>query len=329
MKRFVLILASVLMLSLPCFGATGDVNHADGVDLKDVIQALRVTAGIPLLSADIFTDADVNGDKKIGLEEAIYGLQVAAQLRGGSTGGDFSNSLGMTFKLVPAGMFMMGSLSTTDPNAKGYEMPQHQVNISRSFYMQTTEVTQGQWKAVMGVNPSYFSTCGDNCPVEKVSWDDVQVFITKMNQRGEGTYRLPTEAEWEYAARAGSTTAFAKGDITQPYCSPVDATLDAIGWYCGNAGSQTHPVQGKQANVYGLYDMHGNVWELVEDDWHSNYTSAPTNGSAWVNSPRGSYRVVRGGSWDFFSQTCRSANRSSSSPGYRGSSVGFRLVREP
>ena len=126
MKQFVLILICMLLLGLPCLGATpGDVNHADGVDLKDVIQALRVTAGIPL-PTDIFTDADVNGDKKIGLEEAIYGLQVVAQLRGGSTGGDFSNSLGMAFKLIPTGTFMMGS-PETDYYANSWEKPQHQV----------------------------------------------------------------------------------------------------------------------------------------------------------------------------------------------------------
>ena len=132
--------------------------------------------------------------------------------------------------------------------------------------MQTTEVTQGQWRSVMGSNPSDFANCGNNCPVENVSWDDIQSFITAMNQRGDGTYRLPTEAEWEYAARAGSTSAFANGGISVTDCS-YDPNLDAMGWYCGNASSTTHSVGGKQPNAWGLYDMHGNVWEWCQD-WY-------------------------------------------------------------
>jgi len=137
--------------------------------------------------------------------------------------------------------------------------------------MQTTEVTQGQWRAVMGSNPAYFQNCGDDCPVEQVSWDDIQTFIAVLNTRGEGIYRLPTEAEWEYAARAGSTAALANGGTTVTDCS-YDQNLDAMGWYCGNAASKTHPVAQKQPNAWGLYDMHGNSGNGVRTG------TAPTRG---------------------------------------------------
>lgn len=164
----------------------------------------------------------------------------------------------MTFNRIPTGTFMMGS--PEDEPMRDSDETQHQVTLTNSYYMQTTEVTQGQWKAVMGSNPSWFSDCGDDCPVEEVSWDDVQEFITELNKLGQGTYRLPTEAEWESAARAGSMTAFANGDITETG-SGYDPNLDAMGWYSCNSDSKTHPVAQKQPNAWGLYDMHGNVWE--------------------------------------------------------------------
>jgi len=231
----------------------------------------------------------------------------------------------MSFKLIPAGTFIMGS----PPDELGREdiwETQHQVTLTKSFYMQTTEVTQGQWKAIMSSNPSYFSACGDKCPVEQVSWYDVQNFVTKMNQRGEGVYRLPTEAEWEYAARAGSTTTFANGGITNAYCSPVDANLDAMGWYCGNAGSKTHPVGQKQANAWGLFDMHGNIDEWCQDWYGGIY---PTGAVTDPTAPSiGVRRVIRGGHWYNGAQSCRSAYRGSYPPEYGHQSVGFRLVRE-
>ncbi|MFC1859131.1 formylglycine-generating enzyme family protein, partial [Thermodesulfobacteriota bacterium] len=240
-----------------------------------------------------------------------------------SSGNTFTNSLGMAFKLISAGAFTMGS-PLDEPGRQSDEL-QHQVTLTQSFYMQTTEVTQGQWQAVMGNNPSHFANCGDNCPVEYVSWEDVHLFIAELNNRGEGTYRLPTEAEWEYAARAGSTTAFANGDITETDCGH-DPNLDAMGWYCGNGASITHLFAQKQLNAWGLYDMHGNVWEWCQD-WYGTY---PSGSMVDPQGPsNGSHRVARGGSWYHSAGYCRSAIRGLISPGERYYFLGFRLVRIP
>ncbi len=227
----------------------------------------------------------------------------------------FTNSSGMEFLLIPAGSFTMGS-STDDKNEK----PPHDVKIPQSFYLQTTEVTQGQWRKVMGDNPSEFKQCGDDCPVESVSWEDAKRFIEKLNQ-GENTrdYRLPSEAEWEYACRAGTTTDFSFGDDPRK--------LGEYAWYDGNSNDKTHRVAAQKPNSWGLYDMHGNVWEWVEDDYHNSYSRAPADGRAWVDNPRGSRRVVRGGSWSNVAQVCRSAFRGYGAPDYRLDNLGFRLSR--
>ena len=250
----------------------------------------------------------------------------------------FTNTLRMTFNLIPSGTFTMGS--PTNELGRGSDETQHQVTLTQSYYMQTTEVTQGQWRSVMGSNPSYFSNCGDDCPVEYVTWNDVQSFITAMNQRGEGTYRLPTEAEWEYAARAGSTTAFANGGITVSDSCDYDPNLDVMGWYCGNSDvtysgclnlsggtcAGPHPVASKQANAWGLYDMHGNVNEWCQDRYDDYPTSAVTDPTG---PSSGSYRERRGGSWAHYANGCRSARRLIYKPDYRDNNSGFRLVVLP
>ena len=233
-----------------------------------------------------------------------------------------SNSLGMTFTPIPAGTFMMGSPDSE--LGRGSDETLHEVQLT-GFFMQTTEVTQGQWNAVMGSNPSSFSNCGGDCPVDSISWDDAQGFINALNQMNEGTYRLPTEAEWEYAARAGSNTALANGDITVIECD-FDTNLDAMGWYCGNAGDTTHPVAQKNANVWGLYDMHGNVYEWCQD-WYGTYPSTVVIDP--VGPVSGSSRVLRGGSWNYDANYCRSAYRDSISPDYRSRYGGLRLVLSP
>lgn len=213
--------------------------------------------------------------------------------------------------VIPAGSFDMGS--DKDPT----EQPVHHVTISRPFAMGKTEVTQGLWKTIMGDNPSKHSTCGDNCPVEQVSWNDVQEFIKKFNEKTGKQYRLPTEAEWEYACRAGARQEYCGGD-----------NPDSISWYGGlatppgNSGKAANPVATKAPNAWGLYDMSGNVWEWVEDSYHENYNGAPTDGSAWEGD--GALRIPRGGSWSYLQHA---AKRGGSEPMFKFSTIGFRLAR--
>ncbi|MEA1868882.1 MAG: formylglycine-generating enzyme family protein [Euryarchaeota archaeon] len=222
------------------------------------------------------------------------------------------NSIGMKFTLIPAGEFMMGS-EEYDP-----EKPVHKVKINKPFYLGTYPVTQAEWKAVMGNNPSHCK--GDDLPVEQVSWNDVQEFIKKLNEK-EGTdkYRLPSEAEWEYACRAGTTTRYSFGDS--------ESKLDDYAWYDDNSGYKTHPVGRKKPNSYGLYDMYGNVREWVQDTWRSDYDGAPTDGSAWESGDSPD-RVLRGGSWRSLARYCRPAYRGSDVPGNRNFNLGFRLLEE-
>lgn len=237
-----------------------------------------------------------------------------------------TNSLGMTFNLIPAGVFMMGS-PEGEPGRRADET-RHQVTLTQPFYIQTTEVTQGQWKAVMKSNPSRFSDCGDDCPVERVSWNMAQDFIAELNKLGQGTYRLPTEAEWEYAARAGSTTALANGDIEE-IGSGYDPNLDAMGWYVYNSDGRTHPVARKKPNAWGLYDMHGNVWEWVQDGANYYERLPSENVTDPQGTPTGPLRVLRGGSIYDDARSCRSANRHFATPESRPDfGLGFRLVRE-
>jgi len=184
--------------------------------------------------------------------------------------------------------------------------------------MQTTEVTQGQWQAVMGNNPSYFNNCGEDCPVEQVSWNDAQEFIRRLNQKESVSgYRLPTEAEWEYAERAGTNTVYSFGDS--------DSQLSNYAWYAGNSGGKTHPVAQKNSNSWGLYDMHGNAWEWYQD-WYGSYPTGSVTDPKGPSS--GSYRVHRGGSWRSRARGCRSANRYFSTPDFRDDNLGFRLSRD-
>ena len=224
-----------------------------------------------------------------------------------------SATLGMEFEWVPSGEFQMGSTSDRD------EQPVTQVRISRGFGLGKYEVTRGLWQAVMGSNPSNFDKCGSDCPVESVSWEEVQAFILKLNQleREQGTgyeYRLPTEAEWEYAARAGTSG--------ERYVPGLD--LSTAAWYARNSGNRTHPVGQKEPNSWGLHDMLGNVGEWVQD-WHGPYPGGsvvdPTGPGA------GSDRVVRGCGFATSYRDCRSAFRIWTSPEKRFPDVGFRLLR--
>jgi len=230
----------------------------------------------------------------------------------------FTNFIGMDFILISSGEFDMGS----PPNETGRwdsEGPVHHVIISNAYYMGKYEVTQKQWRDVMVYDPSSFK--GDNLPVESVSWDDVQEFIRKLNEKeGVSKYRLPSEAEWEYAARAGTTTRYSFGDD--------DSILGDYAWYDANSGSKTHDVGQKKPNPWGLYDINGNVWEWVQDDWHSNYNGAPTDGLSWEGGG-GSERIKRGCAWGYNTMYCRSAQRFNIPQSLRHEGLGFRLVRIP
>jgi formylglycine-generating enzyme required for sulfatase activity len=226
---------------------------------------------------------------------------------------EISNSIGMQFVLIPAGEFMMGS-----NDGDSDERPVHRVLLTKPFYLGKYEVTQGEWERVMGNNnPSQYK--GDpRRPVESVSWDALQEFIKRINARESGArYRLPTEAEWEYAARAGSTTVHSFGNDA--------AQLGYYAWYGDNAGSSTHPVGQKLSNAWGLHDIHGNVWEWVQD-WYSDKYYAQSPPENPPGPQPGSNRVARGGSWGAGAWGCRSADRNNDAPGSRGGDLGFRLL---
>ena len=172
----------------------------------------------------------------------------------------------------------------------------------------------------MGYNSFILLICGDDCPVVRVSWYDIQEFIKKLNDmEGTDRYRLPTEAEWEYVVRDGTTTEFSFGEDA--------GKLGEYAWFKKNSNKKKHPVGTRKANSWGLYDMHGNVWEWMEDDYHFNYRKAPADGTAWIDYPRGAYRVIRGGSWDDDARYCRSVTRGYNTPDYRYTNIGFRLAR--
>ena len=237
----------------------------------------------------------------------------------------FTNSLGMEFVRIPAGSFMMGS--PKDEPRRMRDETQHRVTLTRDFFMGTTEVTQGQWKAVMGNNPSHFDKCGEACPVEQVSWNDVQEFIKKLNSLDGRRYRLPTEAEWEYAARAGSTTPFTYGRCLSTDQANYDGDMPLSGCEKGEDRGKTIPVGSLNApNAFGLHDMHGNVWEWCED-WIWKYPSGSVTDPAGPST--GKQKVARGGDWDHPDDHCRSAMRGFFPADYDLDGVGFRLVSPP
>ena len=223
---------------------------------------------------------------------------------------------GMTFVTIPAGSFQMGSPESEEGHQSDEE-PVHEVHVE-SFQMMTTEVTQAQWRQVMRTNLSEFK--GDNRPVVQVSWNDAQEFIRRLNRMDSGKgYRLPAEAEWEYACRAGSVGRWCFGDD--------EVELGMYAWYEANSDGETHAVGGKKPNTWGLFDMHGNVWEWCQDKWHNGYDGAPVDGSAWEDS--GGVRIRRGGSWYSNSSYARCASRSYSNPSLTHAHLGFRCARTP
>ena len=226
-----------------------------------------------------------------------------------------TNSLGMKFVYIPPGKFIMGS--QFDEPGRGKDEQPYEVTMPRGFFIHATEITQDQWQAVMGSNPSHFDDCGPDCPVENVSWNDVQKYIDRLNMLEEtNSYRLPTEAEWEYAARGDSSTWFFFGNDVHKF--------EDYAWYKNNSGNTPHPVAKKIPNQWGLYDVHGNAWEWCQS-WAGPYpTGSATNPTGPGN---GNFRVVRGGSWFYAMLQARSANRFYLFPDDRNYTVGFRLVQ--
>lgn len=225
--------------------------------------------------------------------------------------------LQLKMKLIPSGTFTIGSPGGETDRYRD-EGPQYKVTISKSFYIGIYEVTQALWGAVMGTNPSVFTNLPNN-PVESISWDDCQEFIRKLNAMGIGTFRLPTEAEWEYACRAGSTTKFYWGE------DPGYTLIGQYAWYVDNSKNKTQAVGLKKPNAWGLFDMLGNIREWCNDWYAEPYSTVaqidPTGPST------GTYRVLRGGSWNAYPQNCRVADRGGAEPTALGISDGFRLVR--
>jgi len=244
---------------------------------------------------------------------------------------DLGNSVQMRLVLIPAGKFMMGS-PATEVGRVSDEGPQHDVTISKPFYMGVFEVTQEQYEQVMGVNPSRFK--GAKNPVEMVSWEEAVEFCKKLSARTGKKVMLPTEAQWEYACRAGTTTAFHTGDALKPGQANADfpsnpGLWDRIMAWVGMSSAQkiiqTTPAGSFPPNGFGLYDMHGNIWEWCSD-WYGEdyYANSPKTDPRGPDS--GSYRVLRGGGWYDGPQICRSADRGRSSPDLRDHSIGFRVA---
>ena len=259
------------------------------------------------------TRYDVNNDLKVNTADvvAIYNYIITGE-GDDPTPGDVTTYTvnGVSFKMIPVegGTFQMGS-TTGDSDEK----PVHSVTLS-SYSIGETEVTQALWTAVMGSNPSNWK--GDKLPVEMVSWNDCQTFIAKLNQLTGQTFRLPTEAEWEFAAKGGTKS---KG-----YTYSGSNTIDDVAWYTGNSSSETHEVATKSPNELGIYDMSGNVLEWCQD-WYGSYSSSSQSNPTGPAS--GSYRVDRGGSWFSYATSCRTAFRYYDTPTYTYGNLGLRLAR--
>jgi formylglycine-generating enzyme required for sulfatase activity len=242
---------------------------------------------------------------------------------------DLGNGIQLEMVMIPSGSFMMGSPETEEGSTDD-ERPQHQVTI-KAFCLGKYQVTQAQWKAVaafpqvnkeLKLDPSRFKGDGSTSltnhrPVEQVSWENAVEFCDRLSRHTKRQYRLPSEAEWEYACRAGTQTRYYFGDD--------EKQLGEYAWYGQNSGSKTHPVGQKKPNNWGLFDMSGNVWEWCEDGWHENYQNAPKDETAWNdNHSKTKYRVLRGGSWSNYPRNCRSASRLNF--GNRLNNYGFRVV---
>ncbi|MFN6156240.1 MAG: SUMF1/EgtB/PvdO family nonheme iron enzyme [Dolichospermum sp.] len=239
---------------------------------------------------------------------------------------DLDNSVKLEMAAIPGGTFMMG-LPENEERKSYDESPQHQVTVP-SFFMGKYPVTQAQYQAIMGTNPSYFNGSNRHRPVESVIWNDAVAFCEKLSQRTGKNYRLPSEAEWEYACRAGTTTPFHFGETITTDLANYNGNYTHCGGIKGIYREETTEVGSfGVANNFGLYDMHGNVWEWCQDRWHYSYKGAPTDGSVWLDTEKNTIRgLLRGGSWDNDPGYCRSACRSLNDLGLNDTYIGFRVV---
>ena len=297
------------------WGGSGnsDFNGNGTVDGGDLGVMLGAWGACPVIVPAWATLVEAQPDPAVVTDPALRAAITATGLawRVRDTGTQ------MEMMLIPPGTFQMGCIMGSNQyGCYSYEQPVHQVTLTNAFYLGRYEVTQAQWVAKMGSNPSYFQGQSDSAsrPVEQVSWTTIQGYL------GSTGFRLPTEAEWEFACRAGTQTPFYNG-------STDDNTVGALAWYSANSGYQTHAVGGKAVNGFGLYDMLGNVWEWV-NDWYDTYpSSAQTNPTGPVSAS--SYRVLRGGSWTYATGYVRSSYRSTGTPGNTRYSLGFRVARTP
>ncbi|NJN61300.1 MAG: formylglycine-generating enzyme family protein [Coleofasciculaceae cyanobacterium RL_1_1] len=244
-----------------------------------------------------------------------------------------SDDVQLDMMLIPAGTFLMGS-SDDDETAYDNEKPQHEVSVPQ-FFIGRTPITQAQWRTVAGypqadreLNPDRSRFKGDNRPVENVDWDDAREFCERLSRHTNRQYRLPSEAEWEYACRAGTQTPFSFGNYISTELANYNGSAFGDSPKCESKGETTE-VGAYPPNPWGLHDMHGNVWEWCEDDWHRNYKGAPTDGSAWIEENRTETKLLRGGSWNLFPRYCRSAVRSLVNRDVRYNFIGFRVVCVP
>jgi formylglycine-generating enzyme required for sulfatase activity len=366
-KRLLLIVLAMDLAVVAGRGAQGaatscaDLNDDGFVNVADPVYLLRwlFSGGPPLPCAQAAASCgDLNGDEAVGMEDAVDLLgwlflgtfelvcppsceDEAPQIAGFTFVGcnvqgypEYSHDqTGIIFVLLPGGKFNMGS-PENEPYHAGDEDPVHEVTLS-PFLIAKYELTQGQWHVVMGDYPSYFDGTKDwtgnpvdppddrdSLPVEQVSWDDIQGFEEKSG------LTLPTEAEWEYAARAGTEAAFSFGSgesCADWTCGGTCDEWDGFMWYCGNSGDRTHEVGTKAANAFGLHDVHGNVWEWCEDVYDGAYYSKPEAAGPDPLSTSGSVnRVLRGGCWGGYAWYCRSAFRNGDGPWDRSFYLGFR-----
>jgi formylglycine-generating enzyme required for sulfatase activity len=316
-------------------GTVTAVTPANTAGVKDVVV---VRSGSEITGAGLFTYGGVVPAWATLIEAAPDPAVVtSATIRAAITATGYAwrvkdTATQIEMMLIPPGTFQMGCTASNQFAcvANGPELPIHAVTLTNAFYMGRYEVTQAQWQARMGSNPSSFQSASSqvpaaqvpNRPVEKVSWNTIQGFLAQTGMR------LPTEAEWEYAYRAGTTTAF-HGYTGNLSGTNDDTLVGNIAWYGSNSNSQTRPVGGKLANGYGLHDMSGNVWEWVSD-WYGSayYSSSPQNNPTGPAS--GSLRVVRGGSWDDgLTNNLRASYRGDDAPDYAYFSIGFRVARAP